>query len=151
MADEHRERVGAAIRERRKELGLSQRALAAKIPVTEKTLARWEKGQSFGHMSNLEKVAEELDTTVDALMTGPRDAKRQDTPSLLDTLGGAAPASGDELRTQLDRIEHNQATIWRAINALLTHFEIQIALRDADRALLEEPGSESGPGRSQAA
>jgi transcriptional regulator with XRE-family HTH domain len=111
MADAHKERVGAAIRERRDELDLSQAALAAKIPVAEKTLRRWENGESFGHMDNLERLAEALETTVDKLMAGPEKAKGQ-TPDLLGSVNGDVP---DDLRQQVQDLH---AKVDRIIDAL---------------------------------
>jgi transcriptional regulator with XRE-family HTH domain len=111
MADAHKERVGAAIRKRRDELDLSQAALAAKIPVAEKTLRRWENGESFGHMDNLERLAEALDTTVDKLMAGPTKAKPQTTPDPF-SRNGDVP---DDLRQQVQDLH---AKVDRIIDAL---------------------------------
>lgn len=129
MADAHKERVGAAIRERREELDLSVEALAGKIPVAEKTLRRWEKGESFGHMDNLEKLAEELQTTVDKLMAGPSASGDTNgaTPDLGAALNGDQP---DDLHQQL-------ADLHRKLDRLLDFFGLADDKTDLATALYD--------------
>jgi transcriptional regulator with XRE-family HTH domain len=59
--------LGAAIRERREELGLSHARLAQRIPVDPKTVSRWEKGNTAGAYDSLDVIAEHLETSADAL------------------------------------------------------------------------------------
>lgn len=129
MADAHKERVGAAIRERREELDLSQRELAAKIPVTEKTLRRWESGESFGHMDNLERLAELLNTTVDRLMAGPAKQKGP-TPDPF-----AASSNGGSDSERLARIEHKL----NRLLALVEDADLATALGDLADSIRRGP------------
>jgi transcriptional regulator with XRE-family HTH domain len=85
MAEAHKERVGQAIRQRRKELDLSAEELGRQIPVSGKTVERWERGETFGHMDNLDRVAELLETDVATLMAGPAGEKGE-TPDVLGQL-----------------------------------------------------------------
>lgn len=74
MAAERAARVGARMRERRIELGLSQPQVADRMPVVSVTkdyISRWELGKVEASDSYLEMAAKALETTVSDLMAGP--------------------------------------------------------------------------------
>lgn len=68
MVEVHLARVGRAIRMRREELDLSRPQLARLIPVADKTVERWENGQSAGASAQLDRVAEVMQTTSAAML-----------------------------------------------------------------------------------
>lgn len=127
-----------AIRERRKELGLSAEALARRIPVATKTLERWERGETFGHMDNLEGVAEALDTSVAELMAGPAGQIFPTTPDLLSGEGrGASP--------ERDRTEERFDALQESIDGLA----VQLAAVAAQVDVLSRRRGQSPPGEDE--
>jgi transcriptional regulator with XRE-family HTH domain len=74
---EFRQRVGARIRARRVELGLSQAGLARKLPggvVEGSQISRWERGDSFPSYSSMLALARALGVTEELLLCGCSDA-----------------------------------------------------------------------------
>lgn len=55
--------TGKQIAERRKELGMTQKALAEKLNVTDKAVSKWERGLNFPDLGLMEDLAQALDTT----------------------------------------------------------------------------------------
>ena len=60
--------LGAFIRSRRKDLGMTQSELGAKLHVTDKAVSRWERGVGFPDIKLLEPLAEALDLSVEELI-----------------------------------------------------------------------------------
>ena len=56
--------VGLKIANYRKEKGFTQKDLAEKLGVTDKSVSKWETGVNFPDVAILERLAEELDITV---------------------------------------------------------------------------------------
>ena len=64
----NKERLGAFIGERRRELGLTQRELAERLHVTNKAVSKWEGGLSYPDVTLLEPLASVLELRVEELM-----------------------------------------------------------------------------------
>lgn len=62
------EEIGKKIAQLRKENGLTQKELAARLNVTDKAVSKWERGINFPEVTILEPLATELDTTVIAFL-----------------------------------------------------------------------------------
>ena len=60
--------TGKRIQLLRKERGWTQKELAARISVTDKSVSKWERGLNYPDMATLEPLATALDTTVAALL-----------------------------------------------------------------------------------
>ena len=56
--------TGKRIQQLRKSYGWTQKELAEKLNVTDKSVSKWERGLNFPDMSMLEPLAKALDTTV---------------------------------------------------------------------------------------
>jgi len=73
--------LGAALRERREELSLSQTALAERVKVNQTRIWEWETGYHVIRLDRLLVLCEALATSVAAVMTraetATRDAMRQ--------------------------------------------------------------------------
>lgn len=67
----NKERLGDFIGSERKNLGLTQRDLAARLHVTDKAVSKWERGLSYPDVTLLEPLAAALDLTVEELMALP--------------------------------------------------------------------------------
>ena len=68
MIHVNKERLGDFIGSERKNLGLTQRDLAARLHVTDKAVSKWERGLSYPDVTLLEPLAAALDLTVEELM-----------------------------------------------------------------------------------
>jgi len=62
--------IGDRIKEKRKELGLTQLELANKINVTDRAVSKWEQNEGNPDISILPNLAEIFDVSLDYLMTG---------------------------------------------------------------------------------
>ena len=62
------ERLGKFIQSRRRELGMTQGELGAKLKVTDKAISRWERGVGFPDINLLEPLAEALQVSIEELM-----------------------------------------------------------------------------------
>lgn len=69
--------LGAHIKERRKELGLSQDDLAAKIYVSRQTISNWEVGRTYPDVQSLLLLSNVFGVTVDSLIKGDVETMAQ--------------------------------------------------------------------------
>ena len=65
-------RLGSTIRERRRELGMTQRRLSDKLEISRASLASVETGRQRIFIHQLYRFAEQLDTEVSALLPSPQ-------------------------------------------------------------------------------
>jgi len=64
------QKTGALIAARRNELGLTQKALAQKLNISDRAVSRWERGAGFPDISLVEPLADALNLTVLELLHG---------------------------------------------------------------------------------
>ena len=62
--------LGDNIKALRKQKGISQEELASRIHVVRQTISKWEKNLSVPDAAMIQKIAEELDITVNELLGG---------------------------------------------------------------------------------
>lgn len=72
--------TGGQIMERRKSLGLTQKALAQRLHVTDKAVSKWERGINFPDLGLIERLAQELQTTP-AVLLGLEEAAKEEVLS----------------------------------------------------------------------
>lgn len=77
----NQEKTGVLIAARRNELGLTQKALAAKLGISDRTVSKWERGCGFPDISLVEALADALGLTVLELLHGEADAPSQEEES----------------------------------------------------------------------
>ena len=65
-------KFGSFLAELRKEKGMTQAQLAARLNVTDKAVSRWERGVGYPDMNNFEPLAKALEVSVLELMQGER-------------------------------------------------------------------------------
>lgn len=97
MAREHVLRIGARIKNRREELGLSQKQVADRMPgvaVDGNYISRWERGVVKPGDEHMDSLAKALETSVAGLLTDPPDKSK--TPDL-----SRGPSELDQMRAEL--------------------------------------------------
>ena len=72
--------IGQRVRDQRRERGLTQAQLAARVGVSRSAVAQWETGRTGQLGSNLSRIADALETGVEYLMFG--DDKRAPSQTL---------------------------------------------------------------------
>lgn len=105
-------RLGNFIQNRRKELGMTQGELGAKLNVTDKAISRWERGVGFPDIKLLEPLAEALQISIQELMQCERITPEQIAVDMTDPVTEAA--SEIEKESQIRKC--------RRIMALLSFF-----------------------------
>lgn len=80
------QRFGVFVRSRRKELGMTQGELGAKVNVTDKAISRWERGVGFPDIKLLEPLAEALQISVQELMRCERMKTEQIVVDMTDEI-----------------------------------------------------------------
>ena len=65
-------RIGRFIAEERKRKGFTQKQLSEKLGISDKTVSKWERGNGFPEVSLLLPLCDELDITVNELLSGER-------------------------------------------------------------------------------
>ena len=78
------EKTGSFICGLRKEMGLTQAALAERLHVSDKAVSRWETGRGFPDINSLETLAEELNVSVAELLKGERFSTEESTQAAED-------------------------------------------------------------------
>lgn len=66
------QKTGAVIAGRRTELGMTQKQLAERLHISDRTVSRWERGVGFPDLSLLEPLADALELSVLELLRGER-------------------------------------------------------------------------------
>lgn len=117
VAAEHVERIGARIRKRREELGLSRGKLVEKMQgkVTENDLYRWERGQHRPSDDTLSDLAKALEVDVSYFLVEEPEAATADLLATLSagtdlhTLAMTLLRAVARLEEQVDRLERHAA------------------------------------------
>ena len=122
--------LGAAVRERRTELGLTMRALAKKAGVSERFLVQLEAGDGNISVARLEDVGEALGTTGAALLAqasrGGPAARRPGILALVGLRGAGKSSIGGAVASKLGVpfVELDELIVREAQMTLSTIFEI---------------------------
>jgi len=72
--------MGEIIAVRRKELGMTQKELAAKMNVTDKAVSKWERGLASPDINSVPRLAEILEVSVVELMDAQEAPKQEEAP-----------------------------------------------------------------------
>ena len=81
------EYTGTQIAACRKARGMTQKALAERLHVTDKAVSKWERGLNFPDLTLIEPLAEALDTTPAALL-GLEHARQEEIVTSMTELSG---------------------------------------------------------------
>lgn len=116
----NKERLGDFIGSERKNLGLTQRDLAARLHVTDKAVSKWERGLSYPDVTLLEPLAAALDLTVEELMACRRQAVAEQK--------GAEETMRNLLDISRDSVRKERRRSWKRIAAVLVLLAITAAV-----------------------
>lgn len=72
------QKMGAFIRELRKEQQMTQKNLAEKLHITDRAVSKWERGLNAPDLATLEPLAEILGVTITELIAGERAEKQEE-------------------------------------------------------------------------
>ena len=81
----NQEKIGRFISEKRKELGLTQKELADKLYVTDKTISRWENGNYMPDLSNIIVLSDILGVSTYELLLGEEMTKEDKNKDNIET------------------------------------------------------------------
>lgn len=65
-------KIGKFIADERKRKGYTQKQLSEKLAISDKTISKWERGNGFPEVSLLLPLCNELEITVNELLSGER-------------------------------------------------------------------------------
>ncbi len=126
--------VGARIRSRRRQLGLTQEALAEAVDLTFQQVQKYERGANRVSASMLWEIAQKLDIPVAWLFEGLPDQPRPPSPEsdVLHQLGGTT--WGLELaRIYVELPSHTRASLLSVARILKDNFAGEIYPAEAPR------------------
>ncbi|MCD8146246.1 MAG: helix-turn-helix domain-containing protein [Clostridiales bacterium] len=99
-------KTGAFLRQRRKELNLTQEQLAGQLGVSNKTISKWENGWTMPDYRIVPALCQALDISVAELIQGREDEKKD------------APLSEEQALELVERISGLEKAVRRLRNAL---------------------------------
>ncbi|MBO7275918.1 MAG: helix-turn-helix transcriptional regulator [Clostridia bacterium] len=114
----------------RRSKGLSQEELAIKLNVVRQTVSKWEKGLSVPDSGMLICLAEELDTTVGALLGEPIGTEQDNELKAL-------AAKLEVLNKQLAQINENRRRTWRTVFVALVVLAALLLVKEAAQLIYE--------------
>ena len=91
----------------RKERGLTQEALAAKLNVVRQTISKWEKGTAVPDADTLCRIADALDVSVSTLLGETEQEDKIDTASIVEALA--------QINEQIAIRNRRAANIWKVL------------------------------------
>lgn len=69
--------IGKQIKEHRKRMEWTQKGLAAKLNVSDKTISSWETGRTYPELSLLVELSELFNTSLDELLKGDEEVVKR--------------------------------------------------------------------------
>ena len=106
-------KIGAFLKELRKEKGITQEQMAEELGVSGRTISRWETGSNMPDIGMLVEIAEFYDVSIPEIINGERKSENMNQETK-ETAVAMAEYSRNELKTGKQRI----------IGALLSGFGI---------------------------
>ena len=92
-------KVGAFLKDLRKEKGITQEQLAEKLGVSGRTISRWETGNNMPDISLLVEIAEFFDVSIPEIIKGERKSEnmKNETKEVAETMSDYAKAEKEQL------------------------------------------------------
>ena len=131
----NKERLGAFIGERRRELGLTQKDLAGRLHVTDKAVSKWERGLSYPDVTLLEPLAGALGLNMEELMA----CRRQEIAEQK----GAEESMQNLLDISRDSVRKERRRSWKRLGAVLVLLAVTAAVAAYNLLIVREDGRAS--------
>lgn len=96
--------IGSIIKKSREANKMTQKALAAKLDVSDKTISKWETGKGLPDISLLEPLARALNITITELMTGDRILNQNKSANMLRSGIYVCPVCGNVIHATGDAL-----------------------------------------------
>ena len=92
-------KVGAFLKDLRKEKGITQEQLAEELGVSGRTISRWETGKNMPDISLLVEIAEFFDVSIPEIIKGERKSEnmKNETKEVAETMSDYAKAEKEQL------------------------------------------------------
>ena len=92
-------KVGAFLKDLRKEKGITQEQLAEKLGVSGRTISRWETGKNMPDISLLVEIAEFFDVSIPEIIKGERKSEnmKEETKEVVETMSDYAKTEKEQL------------------------------------------------------
>ena len=87
--------TGRVVKERREKCGLTQKELADRIGVSDKTVSKWETGKGLPDIALLEPLAQALNVSVIELMNGQYVVNKNKAGNMLRSVFSVCPVCGN--------------------------------------------------------
>ena len=119
-------RFGCFVAERRKELHMTQKDLAAKIHVTDKAVSKWERGLGLPDINSIEDLADALDVSITELMRSEMNVNEETEQVVSDVIEVA--------RKDIDERQRIIINTFAATSLLLALIQMLLSIRwNADK------------------
>lgn len=101
----NQEKIGKFIQELRKEKGLTQQELASKLNVTDRAVSKWENGRGLPDLSLIKPLSEELDISINELLSGEKLNKKEYSDRLEENIEKTIEYGNDKIKSLKDKIK----------------------------------------------
>lgn len=92
------EKIGKFIAEVRKEKNMTQMELSNKLGVTDRAISKWENGRGMPDLSLLKSLCDELDITINELLSGEKISKKDYQEKLEENIINTIDYSNNEIK-----------------------------------------------------
>ena len=124
----NQDKIGKFILELRKQKGMTQKELAEQIGISDKTISKWECGNSIPDISYLEALCNSLDISVNELLSGERLSKESYSEKAEENIMALMKENKKNKKGNITRIFFGMVLIIMAFGILLLGWEGSIGV-----------------------
>ena len=121
------QKIGAFLKELRKEKNLTQEQLAEKLNVTGRTVSRWETGVNLPDLSLLVEMADYYEVDIREIIDGERKSEIMEPETKATLLKVSDYAAADKMRT-VKKTKRRVTVIWCAVITFIVFFMLALNL-----------------------
>ena len=113
------EKIGKFIQKLRKEKELTQQELANKLNVTDRAISKWETGRGLPDLSIIKPLCEELDISINELLSGEKLNKKEYNEKLEENIEKTIEYTNDKIKNIKNKINITLIVIGTIISLVL--------------------------------
>lgn len=113
------EKIGKFIQKLRKEKELTQQELANKLNVTDRAVSKWETGRGLPDLSIIKPLCEELDISINELLSGEKLNKKEYNEKLEENIEKTIEYTNDKIKNIKNKINITLIVIGTIISIIL--------------------------------